>query len=223
MMNQQWQKIPTIEEIYNEFHKQTWFVKNGIYPRKIKNFDNVLKDSNKTEFLLRFQNMLKRNSSLIDWKLYIYANAFILKQSFTLKDLGTLASNKRYREYVKIQNKGLNNETEIYDKIVSSLKFLNLYLTSNNFTFTQYLQENTDLIPDALKHVYAGTISLYFYACFSRQFLSTTFQKYSEDIFFEFFDMSRLDFINNIMVQQLNILKFSKIKTIIAKLEQKYC
>ena len=53
--------IPTIEEIYNEYHKQKFFQRNGIYPKTIKNFDSLLNDSKKKEFLLRFQNMIKSN------------------------------------------------------------------------------------------------------------------------------------------------------------------
>ena len=85
--------IPTIEEIYNEYHRQKFFQKNGIYPRPIKNFDS-LNDPKKKEYLLRFQNMIKRNRNTVNWKLYILAIAEVTQGQFDLSLLGTLKGTK---------------------------------------------------------------------------------------------------------------------------------
>ena len=34
-------KVPAIEEIYNVYHSETMYAMKGIYPRSIKNFNNV--------------------------------------------------------------------------------------------------------------------------------------------------------------------------------------
>ena len=82
-------RIPTIEEIYNEYHRECFFAKKQAYPRSIKNFDKVL-TPDKKEFLLKFQNMIKRNSEIIDWKIYIKACAQYFKRPFDLKILGSM-------------------------------------------------------------------------------------------------------------------------------------
>ena len=42
-------KIPTIEEIYNEYHKQTFFIRNGVYPKTIQNFTSLYEDERKVQ------------------------------------------------------------------------------------------------------------------------------------------------------------------------------
>lgn len=94
-------KFPTIEEIYNYYHNQTFFIMKGFYPKSVKNFDNLVSDSDK-ELLRKFQNFLKRNSEMIDWKLYIKSLAQYFKRRFELKVLGSLAANKIYRQYLSL-------------------------------------------------------------------------------------------------------------------------
>lgn len=94
-------KIPTIEEIYNEFHRQRFYQQNGIYPRTIKNF-KALEDQQKREYLLRFQNMIRRNKNLINWKMYILAIAEVTQGNFDMSYLGTLKGTKIYRGYIRI-------------------------------------------------------------------------------------------------------------------------
>jgi hypothetical protein len=76
-------KFPTIEEIYNYYHNQTFFITKGFYPKTVKNFDNLVSDSDK-ELLRKFQNFLKRNIDIIDWKLYIKSLAQYFKRRFEL-------------------------------------------------------------------------------------------------------------------------------------------
>ena len=42
-------KIPTIEEIYNEYHRATFFESNGVYPKTIKNFEKLYVDNYKMQ------------------------------------------------------------------------------------------------------------------------------------------------------------------------------
>jgi len=218
-----WQKIPSLEEIYNEFHKQYWYALNGVYPRKMKNFDHVLNDKAKCEYLLRFQNMLKRNFNMIDWKIYIKANAEILKHKFTLKSLGSLSGTKNYNNYLKYINKCENDEETIYNEIVRSLQFLNVFLKENNLTFETYLLDNINLIPLSLQHLSSGTISLYFYAAFSNKLLYTFFKLYLDDVFLELFEMNKYDFINNILIpKRLELLKYDKLIELSNKLEHRF-
>ena len=53
-------RIPSIEEIYEEYHREVFFIAKSIYPRRLKNFDKII-DSEKRELLIRFQEFIKRN------------------------------------------------------------------------------------------------------------------------------------------------------------------
>lgn len=96
-------QIPSLEQIYNEYHKQTFFAMNGTYPKTIVNYDKFLKNQNAVELVKKFQNLLARNRDAIDWKLYIEALAQHFKTRFDLRYLSNLAGIKTYRSYV--QNK----------------------------------------------------------------------------------------------------------------------
>lgn len=216
-------KIPSIEEIYNEYHKQTFFAMNGVYPRTIKNYDRVLSDPKKKEFLLKFQNMLKRNRDSIDWKLYIYACASLLKNRFELKILGSLAGNKLYRNYM---NYIFNEEQQfqyIYDEIIRSLKFLSFYFKENNIDMNEYLTENIAVIPLSLKHIYSGTISIYFYAAINSYRVYNWFNNYSNDAFQELFKRNKDEFLNILLAGKRDeILKYPKIREICDKLDIRF-
>ena len=90
--------VPTVEMIYNEYHKQTFYAKNGVYPKTIKNFSNLYNDETKVEYINYFIEFLKRNNGLVDWKLYIKALAQVFKQSNNLKFLGSFKGNKIYMD-----------------------------------------------------------------------------------------------------------------------------
>lgn len=76
-----------------------------------------------------------------------------------------------------------------------------------------------DVIPVALKHLYAGTISVYFYACFSRQVLSKWFN-YPDDVFQELFQLNKYEFLTEyILSKRDNILTLNKLTPLITKLE----
>lgn len=216
-------RIPTIEEIYNEYHKQKFFAMNNVYPKTIKNYDRILSDPKKTEFLLKFQNMIKRNINSIDWKLYILACASLLKGRFELKILGSLAGNKLYRNYI---NYILTEEQQyqyIYDEIIRSIKFLGFYLKENNLNMDDYIIADISTIPLVLKHIYSGTISIYFYAAINLYKVYSWFNYYSEDAFQELFKMNKNEFINNLLEAKRNeIIKYPKIRAICDKLDIRF-
>lgn len=215
-----WQ-IPTIEEIYNEYHKQTFYYMNGVYPKTIKTF-KALQNQNKVEYLKRFQQMIKRNRESLDWKLYIKAIASIMKNRFDLKILGSLAGTKLYRDYVKCLYQSKNSEEEIYNDIIKSLTFINEYIKYNQISFNQYFEIDKDIIPLSIKHIYSGTISLYFYACFSSDILAILLN-YPDDIFQEYFQLNKYEFIQTyILNKRIEIMKYPKILKLIEKFEEIY-
>lgn len=214
--------IPSIEELYNEFHKQTFFARNGVYPKRIQNFKNLYDDQRKVAYLNHFINFLKRNSESVDWKLYILSLAKVLGNRFELRHLGSFGANKIYRDYIKMLQLDKNNDEEIYNDIINSLQFLIGYLKANEYSFKDYLNNESSIIPVSLKHIYAGTISLYFYACFPIQVLNKWFD-YPDDIFYELFKVSKSEFFEQSILSKRNkILTITKIQKLILKLEEKF-
>lgn len=212
-------KIPSIQQIYNEYHRQTFYFMNGVYPRSIKNFNSLYQNNQNIEYLKRFQNMLERNRASIDWKLYIKAIASILKRRFQLKILGTFAGNKLYRDYIKSFFLDEEDKQIVYQNIVKSLQFITTFLKENQITFKQYLEIDNITFPLALKHIYAGTVSVYFYACFSQNRVNDFFN-YTQDIFLEYFQLDKETFLNKYIFQKRkDILGYQKILKIIKKLQ----
>ena len=136
-------KIPTLEQIYNEYHKQTFFVRNGVYPKTIQNYESLYQDQRKIEQLKYFVEFIKRNRASVDWKIYILALAKVLKTRYDLKYLGSFSGNKIYRDYVKSLYSQKDNINDIYDEIINSLVFLTNFL-KDMFVKGSFL--NIDLI-----------------------------------------------------------------------------
>lgn len=214
--------IPTIEQVYNEYHKQTFFVRNGVYPKTIQNFESLYQDTRKVEQIKYFIEFIKRNRASVDWKIYILALAKVLKNRYDLKYLGSFGGNKIYRDYVKSLYIQKDNIDDIYNDIINSLTFLTSYLKENQMTFIDYFKEDQHIIPLALKHIYAGTISLYFYACFSQEMLGRLFD-YPDDVFQELFQLNKYEFLDTYIISKRNVLLTNnRTQMLIKKLEDKF-
>lgn len=214
--------IPSIEDIYSYYHRETMFVMKGFYPRKIVNFEKCITPLN-IEYLKKFQKFIERNENIINWKLYIIAISKYYKRRFDLRILGTLAGTKIYRQYLEFIDEPANlSEDQIKNEIISSLKFLKNYLKENELNFNGYLNIQNNLIPISIKHIYSGSISKYFYACFPWNKIIKYFFSYSNDVFFEFFNISKNEFIELIDQKRKNILKYKSVREIIQKIEEKF-
>lgn len=215
--------IPSIQEIYNCYHRETFFAAKSFYPKAIKNFDKII-TPDKKELLKRFQSFIKRNNDLIDWKIYVKACAQYFKRNFDLKILGSLNGNKIYRTYVSY--KKLSDERtqdEIYDDILNSLKFLKDYVKLNEMTMAEYFKDRSTTIPISLKHIYSGAVSEYLYACFNESTVFKMFSDIPDDVFFELFNYSRNDFFEfGISVKRQKIICMSKIFNIINNISDKF-
>lgn len=188
-------KIPTIEEIYNEYHRETFYAMKSFYPKSIKNFDKVI-TPDKKELLLKFQSFIRRSWSIIDWRLYIKACAQYFKRNFDIKILGSLSGTKIYRSYINYNKMSLEKTAdEIRDDIVKSLKFITLFAKENEQTVSQYFKDREQLLPLVLTHIYSGTVSPYFYACLRSETVFRIFGDIPDDVYFELFNCSRNDFL----------------------------
>lgn len=216
-------RIPTVEEIYNEYHRETFYAAKSFYPKSIKNFDKVL-TKDKLELLTKFQNFIKRNPSMVDWKLYITACAQYFKRNFSLSVLGSLNGNKIYRTYINYNKMSLEKSIDDIEKdIVSSLKFITEYSKDNNMTVPEYFKNRDDIIPIALKHIYSGSTSTYFYACLDSSTVFRMFSDIPDDVFFELFNCSRNDFLQySVSEKHDKILCKKKLFEMINKISKKF-
>ena len=97
-------KIPSVIEIYGEYHKQTMFAQHGFYPKPIsKDRDESWLKPSIVEHFKKFQELLKRNREAINWRLYIYSIAQYYKGRFDPKILSNLSGIKIYRTYIQSQ------------------------------------------------------------------------------------------------------------------------
>ena len=212
---------PTIEQIYNTYHKWTMFFSKGVYPKRITNFEKVFSVDGRKEQLIKFQNFIKRNGYLVDWNIYIYSIARLTKNRFPLKLLGSLKGTKIYRDYIQLTYNEDVEQQYIYDEIVRSIKNLNITLNEQNITFEQYFDVDNSLIPLSIKQLYSGFISPYFYSCFPISFLNKTIIKYPDDVFVEMFQQEKFDFINNVISRKrICMLRYETIRTLVTKVEK---
>ena len=132
-------RIPTIEEIYNEYHRETMYASKNIYPRSIKNFDKVLNDQN-IELLKKFQNIIKMGDESLNWKIYIKACSIYFKGRFDIKVLGSFKGNKIYRDYLRYNSLNFEKSNdEIKDEVIKSLQFLSKYLKDSSMYLKDYI------------------------------------------------------------------------------------
>lgn len=196
---------------------------NEQYPKTIVNYDKIYNNSTILEHLKKFQNLLARNRETINWKIYIYALAQNFKSRFDLRYLSNLSGIKIYRNYVQSKFEDIDSEEYIYNEIIRSLIFLNSYLKENNITFKDYFNLDRETIPISLKHIYAGTISLYFYAAFDPYKVGFQMLDYPNDLFLEYFYINREEFLEKyILNKHKDILKYKKIKEIMEKIQKTF-
>lgn len=215
--------VPTIEEIYDEFHRQKLHATKGVYSRPLKNFDKLLADPAKREYLVRFQNMIRRNLAAMDWRIYVRACAELLKHRFDLKVLGSVTGNKLYREYLNCRMLSEDTEENICAEIVRSLKFVQDYSKADGMSFEEYFDVGGQAIPLALNHLYSGTVSIYLYAALPRNYVWARMTAYGDDVFEELFEKSKNEFFETILAPKREaIVRFPKAYGLVLKLERKF-
>ena len=189
-------RIPTVEEIYEECHREAFFAKRSVYPKRLRNFGKILTDE-KRELLVRFQDFIRRNFGSVDWRLYVKACVRYYRGKFDLKLLGSLAANRAYRMYVSYSRLSeAQSEDGIYCDILNSIRFIRDFSAENGVTVKGYFSDREGAVPIAVRHIYAGTVSLYFYACLDRELNFRIFGDIPDDVFYELFNVPRNEFLS---------------------------
>jgi hypothetical protein len=150
----------TPEEVYSLWHKEINKAK-GRNVRKVKNFDKA-KEKEDWKYFELCSNLINKSQGHVDPNIYIKSIAEHYEGYFQPKLLISRKSIKIYNLHNKIVN--LNTSEEfIIESIKKSIKFIVKYCRENDIkNLYDYLSEGSILIPTPLKHLSAGSISLYF-------------------------------------------------------------
>lgn len=203
----------TPEEIYQEFHRQTFFYSRNIYPKPIKNFSNI-KSSDDWIYFQRFADKIEQNDGLVNYKMFIESLAQHYKGWFDPKILLSLKGIKIYKIYKDILN-STNDSDLIYSGITNSIKNIVMFCKDNNIkTFDEYFNHNKYTIPTLLKHLYAGSISHYTLLLIDN--ISDKLRTFPSDMINEYLQ----DFNNNKELNFSRMSKFGKIRSLYGKIEK---
>lgn len=154
----------TIETLYNEYHRETFKVQHGFYPRQIKNFNL---DDSKKEFLNRFLRFCKKNVLTINPTLYIRACAEFFKYPFKMSVLGSLKGTRIYNEYISLHKEYMSDTDDfIVDAIKTSFITINNWLDENeNASVLDYFRSESGILPTFVFDLANRKISPYIFAC----------------------------------------------------------
>lgn len=175
----------SLENIVQEFHKQTVFHKTKSYPRRLKN----PLESKYMEYENDFKNFIQfvhKNNGFVNWQLYIECLAEFYKGWFSPTILTKQKAIKIYRNYVN--ERKFDNPLESVKK---SLKFVFKYMLDHHInSLEEYLTENQYLIPTMAVHHSAGSISSYFLCIFKdiKSIVNSFPQDIKDEFFSNFFD-----------------------------------
>ena len=151
------------EQIYNEYHKQTFYVSKGFYPKTVANYTKAKQNDN-WHYFERFARMVNDNNGQIDYRLFIKTLAEFYEGRFNPKMLAHPKGIKIYRQAVKLNNLTIDKE-DIYKSALISIKFVINYCKENNLNrLDDYIFQDQYLIPTIARHYLAGSISRYFLA-----------------------------------------------------------
>lgn len=155
--------IVTAEECYSYWHKE-YHRFEGQNVRAVKNFSNA-KKRDYWDFFEQFASMINRNIGKINYRIFITALADQYGGYYNPCNLVKRKSLKIYRAYIK-EKQANNSSKSMREHIFKSLKFIVKYCNENGIkNFNEYLCHDMCMIPTVLKHLQAGSVSVYFLAC----------------------------------------------------------
>lgn len=151
------------EECYAYWHKE-YHRFEGKNVRVVKNFAKA-KEREYWSCFEQFAQMVNRNMGKINYKIFITALADQYGGYYNPCNLTKRRSIKIYRAYVKEREINSSGKA-MKEHIMRSLKFIAIFCAENNIkTFNEYLCHDMYMIPSVLKHLNAGSVSVYFLAC----------------------------------------------------------
>ena len=155
----------TPEELYSLWHFETNRVKGRIV-RRVKNFEQAKKRETWKHFEL-LSSFVRRNHGHVDGAIYIRALAERFGGWFDPKIFCKPRATKIYKEHVEKLRVDTDPDS-IREHVMHSIKFVVRFCKAKGLSdIYEYLSDDACLIPTMLKHLSAGSISMYFLASIS--------------------------------------------------------
>lgn len=206
----------TPEEIYQEWHKQTFFNLKGFYPRTVQNFDNA-KQAEKWVYFQKLADIINNGNGIVDYKLYIQSLCeFYSKKNVPFDILTSQKGFKIYRNFINI----LNTHTDmnsIKKCIVDNINFIVNYCKENKINrFSDYINDD-NLIPKLIVHFNSGNVSIYFFSLVEN--IELTIKEYPQDVVEDFLG-DLITFFGKIKQYKMQILQDETLRKISYNLEK---
>lgn len=206
----------TPEEIYQEWHRQTFQNSRGIYPRTVQNFNNV-QQSDKWVYFKKLADIVNNGNGIIDYKMYIKSicDAYP-SQGIHPSILTNQKGFKIYRNFINICNTH-TDLISIKKNILENINFIINYCKENKINrFTDYINDDS-LIPKLVMHFNSGNVSIYFLALIDN--LELIIKEYPIDVVNDFFgDLN--EFFNKIKQYKIQITQDNNLRQIYNNLEK---
>jgi hypothetical protein len=144
----------TPEDVYQEWHRATFFAAKGICPRRVQNFE-AAKAKSSWVYFVKFADMCNR-TQMIDYKDFIKILAEFHEGRFAASELIKAHSIKIYKNKI---NYAQMQET-LAESIKRSFMFVKEYMAANSLEkFEDYFNEGGLIIPTFIKHLRMNKIS----------------------------------------------------------------
>ena len=193
----------TAEQIYQEYHAKTFYMKNNIYPKAIKNFEKI-KTYNIWPYFEKFAQRLTINQH-VDYKIMITALASFYKGPFPPNMMLSLKGIRIYNNFVSKMN-AVDDEEKITDLVVHNITNVVQYCIDKGFSdFDEYFSENFYLLPTVAMHLSSGFISKFFLALVPN--IIARIELMPPDVKITYFD----EFIENQKIYKMKALKSKKL------------
>lgn len=142
------------EDVYQEWHRMSFFILKGIYPKRIVNFE-MAKSKPSWIYFVKFTDMCNR-TQMIDYKEFIKILAEFHNGRFNPSELVKAHSIKIYKNKI---NYAQLQESES-DSIKRSFLFIKQYMNDNGLEkFEDYFNEGGIIFPTFIKHFRMNKIS----------------------------------------------------------------
>ncbi len=165
------------EELYSIFHIETNACA-GRQVRRVKNFDKA-KAKDTWKYFESLSAFMYRNNGHVNPELYIRAMAQHYEGWFNPNLFGKPKSIGIYKTYINELHKN-TDPAQIKKQIIDSIGFVVRYCCAKDLkNIYEYFDEDKYMIPTMLKHLHAGSISLYFLTCIDS--IRTILRNYPQD------------------------------------------
>jgi hypothetical protein len=181
--------------------------------RPVKSFDKA-KEKAYWSYFEMFSSMIERNGGQVDGKIFIKALAQHHEGWFDPKVLCKPKSIKIYKEFVH-ESKNASSRERIREHILRSLKFLVEFCKENDINnLYDYASDGEYMIPSLMKHLKAGSISMYFVACLD--WIPERARTYPPDVMKEYIP----DFKEQYEVHRIRIITSEAVEDIRTRMDQ---